>query len=391
MQSQHPLAKGPNVLGRLFLRLGMLVACLTLAGGAHAQLDNSSFYRARLDTLPLHELGLRTNVLGYFKSNEYFNRIVEGYTLPGYQLWPTLHYRAHEHLTVEAGVWLQKDFGRAGLRRIEPTLSLRLHDEHRRFIFGTLEGTVEHGLIEPLMDFERLLEQRLENGTQLIMEYPRWKLDVWSDWMRYIVPADTFQEQFFGGIYTHYDLLKDPAVHLRLPITATFFHQGGQIDVTPGQPVYTLTHFSGGLEGAWFWPGGFVDELQVKAYYTYFFEWNNPVNVYPEGNGWYLNAAVKGKFGTLMASYWKGYQFLMPTGGRLYRSLTSNVDNPGYTEQQRELLIFRILSDFHIGDQYKVVLRTEPHYDIGNRKWEYAFATYVHFDPYFVLGKVKRP
>ena len=23
--------------------------------------------------------------------------------------------------------------------------------------------------------------------------------------------------------------------------------------------------------------------------------------------------------------------------------------------------------------------------------WEYAFATYVHFDPYFVLGTVKQP
>ncbi|HAA13899.1 MAG TPA: hypothetical protein DCE41_20295 [Cytophagales bacterium] len=358
---------------------------------AWAQLDNTSFYKNRLDTLPEQEIGIRANMLGYFKSNEYFNRIVEGYTLPGFQLWPSVHYRAQEHLTVEAGVWMQKDFGSPGLRRVEPTLSLRLHDEHRRFIFGTLEGTVEHGVIEPLMDFERVLEQRLENGTQLILDYPRFRLDVWTDWMKYIFPADSAQEEFFGGIQGHYDIVSNANMRLRVPGTVQFFHRGGQIDAIPDL-VFTMTHFSGGLDWEKYSPGSFIEKVGLSGYYLYYFEWNNPVNVFPQGDGWYANAFVHGKkFGTLMLSYWQGNTFLTAVGGRLYRSQSSNWDQLDYTEEQRRLLILRIMSDFHIGDNYRVMLRTEPHYDFGNQRFEYAFATYVHFDPYFVLGTLKKP
>lgn len=368
-------------------KLFPLILCYLFLFTAQAQQNNQAFFKASLDTLPLYQLSLRTNVLGYFKSNEYFNKIVEGYTLPGFQLWPSVHYRIQEHLTVEAGVWLQKDFGSPGLRRAEPTLSLRLHDKHRRFIFGTLDGTVEHNLLEPLMDFERVLNERLENGMQLVLDYPRWKLDVWTDWMKYIFPADSAQEEFFGGIKGHYDIVKKGNYRLRVPASLMFFHKGGQIDALP-DPVFTMTHASLGLENDWTFANPHLKSFTLSGHYLYYFEWNNPVNVYPQGNGWYFNASVSGKWGTLMASYWRGHQFLTAIGGRLYRSQSSDWERPQYVEPQRELLILRIMNEFNIGD-YRIMLRTEPHYDIKNKQFEYALATYVHFDPHFLLANLK--
>ena len=375
------------------MKKGLVLTLLALSNwfaiAAIAQQDNTAFYRARLDTLPEEQITLRTHVFGYFKSNEYFNKIVEGYTLPGYQLWPSVHYRAQKHLSVEAGLWAQKDFGSPGLRAVEPTLTLSLHDEHRRFNFGTLEGTVEHGLLEPLMNFEQVMERRLENGMQVILDYDRARLDVWTDWMKYIFPGDSTQEEFTGGITGHYYLLKDERVALRLPATVMFFHRGGQIDADPN-PVFTMTHFAGGLEGTWTYPGQFIEELQLSGHYLYYLEWNNPVNVYPNGQAWYANASIKTHLGTIMASYWRGTQWLTAIGGRLYRSQSSDFDRPDYTEPTRELLIFRIMNEFHIGEDYRIMLRTEPHFDLGNQRFEYALGTYVFFDPYFVLGKTNR-
>ena len=110
-----------------------LVAVLIRVETAQAQLDNRAFTsptpgrsRETTEVLPVTdsmegvdaymapaagELRLSLHAFTFFKDNEYFNKIVDGYTLYGTQLNPQLVYYPTKDLRIEAGVFLWKDFG----------------------------------------------------------------------------------------------------------------------------------------------------------------------------------------------------------------------------------------------------------------------------------------
>ena len=88
------------------------------------------------------------------KDNEYFGPIADGYTLFGTQINPQLGYKISRYLSLEAGVFLMKDFGNKNFTTIAPTYSLRYCKNNFKMIFGNLNGSINHNLIEPLYNFE---------------------------------------------------------------------------------------------------------------------------------------------------------------------------------------------------------------------------------------------
>jgi hypothetical protein len=105
----------------------------------------------------------------YLRNTEYFNNIELGRTLFGTQLHPRLSYQPNAQTTLQAGVFLQQDFGAVpSLTLVLPTFSVKLKSKNnqRAFIFGTLEGALAHQLIEPLFDINSAILRRVENGAQ---------------------------------------------------------------------------------------------------------------------------------------------------------------------------------------------------------------------------------
>ena len=110
---------------------------------AQAQLDNEAFTgsnpgkASHLQPLPgagesvandlvlpdsaAGQLRLSVHAFTFFKDNEYFNKIADGYTLFGTQLNPQLVYYPLKELRLEAGVFLWKDFGNPTLKQVRPT------------------------------------------------------------------------------------------------------------------------------------------------------------------------------------------------------------------------------------------------------------------------------
>lgn len=191
---------------RIFLKiLVTLGAVLITVGKAQAQLDNRAFtspqpglekyiYRegilnpdginnALVDSVSrenaklraqkqleesIHADDLRLSLYSFtfFKDNEYFNKIVDGYTLFGTQLNPQLVYYPTKDLRLEAGVFLWKDFGNPELKQVRPTYRATWTVNKHQFILGNIRANLNHNYIEPLFNFERVMLNPLEEGLQ---------------------------------------------------------------------------------------------------------------------------------------------------------------------------------------------------------------------------------
>lgn len=151
------------------LKVFFLLILLIVSYFSEAQVNN----QALLHAIPLkegnaNEIRINVQALGFVKNNEYFNKIADGYTLFGYQLQPSVSYQPSKDVIIQAGVLLWKDFGAAGYEDIAPTFTIKLRRKQWELLFGTLEGNLNHGYIEPLYDFERLVSNRLEHGVQYL-------------------------------------------------------------------------------------------------------------------------------------------------------------------------------------------------------------------------------
>ncbi|ALJ01409.1 hypothetical protein DC20_11970 [Rufibacter tibetensis] len=348
------------------------------------------------------ELQIGINALGYQKNNEYFNDIAEGYTLFGYHLNPRLVYFASPTVRLDAGVQVQKDFGSRRYSLMQPTFTIRYEENGMALLFGTLEGNLNHGYIEPLYDFERVINNRLENGLQFLLNKPGAKLDVWIDWQRYLRRFDPFQEEVAGGASAELTLYRTPVsmgssendpqteTYIGLPLQFTAQHRGGQIDVTD-LPLVTLVNAAAGLVIRKNYDKDFLKALHFQPYVVGWKDFSNELNLpFQQGGGLYLNAGIDTKYQNVMLSYWRGSGYYSEMGGKLFPSVSSNLKTPDYTQKNRQLLILRFMHDINLMQGLTLTMRLEPYLDFDYPKLEFSNSLYLNFNSDFFLARLKK-
>ncbi len=392
----------------VFGGLALLSALVPLA--AHAQLDNRAFLTPlAADSGQARQLRLRAEVFFFNKDNEYFGKIADGYTLFGVAARPQLTWQPTTRVKLAAGVSFRHDFGNqlgrygaARVQQLRPTLTAVVQGgvpgHGWRFLFGSLDGHLHHGLAEPLYDFERVMVQRSEEGIQLTGDAGRLRYDAWVNWERMQYPRDSVQEAVSGGFSTLFDLVgghrtarvpgvalnaDDPApgrtFGLRVPLQFTGRHLGGQID-TIDVPLQTYFVAATGLRAIWrFDSAAFVRGVRLEALGAGFLDYSfTPRLPYPSGRGIYLNAGLETKLNTIWVSYWRGDGFASPgLGGVVYSSLGTTVQAPGHRERHRELLIVRFTHDYPLWGHGRLTTRAEPYYDLRNRRFEFNLGLYL--------------
>ena len=310
--------------------------------------------------------------LNYVKNNEYFNQIADGYTLFGYYLNPKVAYQPHEKVQIEAGVFVRKEFGTSGLKEVEPTFTVQVKQANWRFLFGNIEGSVSHRIIEPLAGFERLLNQPLEHGIQAKYQYKESFFDAWIDWQRSTLPGQANQEYIWNGLSFYSKPLQFSGSRfkdfkLQAIAQASIYHKGGQ-NIQSLQAVRTLINPALGLR---------IDKelgneqtLTFDNYYVGYFE--SP----RQGTAYYLNTFWKNPKYQIGLSYWLGHYFNSPMGGDLFQSISRKFDTD-YYEEYRNILIMRLVRDWKITKEITASLRIEPHYDFQNRIFEHSEGLYL--------------
>ena len=373
-----------------------LLISLTGSNHACAQLNNTSLQQTVVvKPENANEIRIGIHLLGFNKNNEYFNNIADGYTLFGYHLMPHITYNYGGLLQLEAGALLWKDFGDPGFYSIQPTLTAKIQQNNWALIFGTLEGNLNHGYIEPLYDFERILNDRLENGMQFLYNTEKVKLDAWIDWDKMIYNYDPDREVINGGASIALEVLKKggwegDTTSITLPFQFTAQHKGGQID-TSDLSLITVVNMAVGVEVEKKLPFEVLTRVYTKNYLLGYKDFSNEFQFpYKEGYGVYLNVGIDTKYQDVMLSYWHGNSYITELGGKLYQSASTTVTTPDFLQEERRLLILRFMKDIHLLPDLNLTLRLEPVLDLDNPKLEFSNSFYLTFDTDFFVAKPRR-
>jgi hypothetical protein len=403
-----------------------LVAVLITVGEAHAQLDNRAFTSpepgvlrdslartnedgtpltpdsiaqekaeyARAHTFRKGDLRVSLNAFVFFKDNEYFNKIVDGYTLYGTHLNPQLVYYPAKNLRLEGGVFLWKDFGNPQLKAVRPTFRATWTHGKQQIVFGNIRAHLHHNYIEPMFNFERVMLNPLEEGIQTIFRSKRFFLDQWVDWQRQQYRYSNYQEEVAGGLSTSYRTSRDNSRWTTtIPFQFTAIHHGGQID-TLDRPLQTVFNGALGLETRYKLLRPVVQGVRFQGYVVGYQDYSFTKGQFPYRNGWglYLNGTVESRILDVMVSYWQGQRFLSPLGGDFYQGASRTVSNPEFLDPKRKIILVRLMRDIRISDAAAITARVEPVYDLNSGALDYSLAMYFNFRQEWLLGNVgKRP
>jgi len=367
--------------------LGLLCAILVAAPG-WGQLNNRVFEdRMTVSPADSGKLYFGVNTLGYFKNNEYKQTIIEGYTLFGYQFQPFLSYHLTPRIRLDAGVFLQKDFGNDAYSTTAPIISLKWRNKDFSIIFGNLEGSLNHRLIEPLYNFERVMNRRLETGVQFLIDREDLFADVWLDWQYMQYWKDSKQEQLVGGVSLQKRIARLGSGELLLPVQMVMRHQGGQLD-TAGLPIQTVVNTAVGI--SWIQPlDGRLTELALNGYYVYDKDISKTRQPYLDGDGIYVNGSITTRFGLqIMASYWKAREYLAIEGGPIYQSISTQ---DGVTLQPSpHLLLLRFLYTYPVTGDLTLSIRYQPYYDFAFKTFQYSYGFYINYRARYFLANSRR-
>lgn len=381
-----------NIQGALHFFLLIFLVFFTMVAGTpvQAQLPNEAFeFRRPVVAADSQQLKLGIYLLGFSKNNEYFNKIADGYTLFGIQAAPYLTYQATPKLRIDAGLFVRNDFGEGGLTELDPLFTIRYKQGPLNVLFGTLEGSLNHRLIEPIYDFERVLTNRLEEGVQFLVQEPRTFLDVWLSWERMIYRGSSSQEELSAGISFNQRLLGEERWQLNFPLQGLVYHRGGQIDLNPN-PLVTQVNAAAGVELKRQWKRGLIRSLSLQPYVVGSRDLSHSIQApYQEGYGWYVNFSAASKHIEAMLSYWEGEGFVGPKSGALYQSVSSTFKHSEYTQKERKLLFLRLFLQVPVAPGLEVSTRFEPYYDFGLQKAEFSHGLYLNYKTSFNLLKVK--
>ncbi len=333
------------------------------------------------------KLSLEIDNLNYLRNYEYFGKIPLSYTLFGSQLIPQLKYQANPYFSVKAGIFLRREFGLDSFLSAVPVLTAKYQKKGLSFLLGKLEGALNHRFVEPIYDFESIISDRIEQGTQLILNKKNLWLDWYIDWEKAIERYAPYREEFTTGMSSRLRLINTERINLEVPLQIMLAHKGGQID-TSGLPVETLMNTAVGASFTFTADGSFLKAVRTEHFFVYYKDLSGTkLQLYKEGIGIYSSLTFKTKHFDIDTRYWKGNRFFGPRGGALYSSISEKV--PGYGEKERELVFLSFIYDKQLFPNVFIDLRLEPYYDIKNKFTEYAYSVFLRFKKDFNLKRIR--
>ncbi len=322
--------------------------------------------------MPEQKFGLRISSIAFFKNNEYFHPLVEGYTLPGFQLQPRLYYDLGEKFSLEAGVHLSQFSGKDGLNSVDP-LFRATYNATPKFsvLLGWLKGTANHQLIEPFYQWEKLYTDPLEYGVQFLVDKPGFKLDTWIDWEKYIELNDPFQEELTFGTTTKIRLLQNGLFEFWIPVQATIKHKGGQA-IAVDEPLTTHTNWVTGFNVVMNRQSQILRRLMFDFYYAGFSDFS-PQKRMPFKNGYGMYSIVTANISSFTSSlgYWRGRQFIAPHGEPLFQSVSFT--DPFITKPDRYVITFKTSYLKQIFRNVSFGAYFESYYDIKLSQMDYDY------------------
>lgn len=370
-------------------KLQIIVISLLLSPlGMKAQLNNFTLETFQhLDSIRSKQLSMQFESFSFIKNNEYFLKVADGYTLFGNILSPKIYYQPAPNVQIEAGIFARKDFGTTAFTSVQPIFTVKIQKDSAQFLIGNLEGHLNHRLVEPMLNFERVILNRQESGLQYTKRKKNTFFDSWIDWQRMIYKGSDFKEEIFAGFSWNKKLYTRSNFSISIPIQLTFQHRGGQTTIDTGQ-VITNINTAIGLEVEWR-TRSFFQNVRLQNYFVGYRQNANNHPFFPEGSAAYINLTAETKVMNFVISYWNSSGYLSDAGGDLYQSVGRTFKHGKVVEKYRNILIFRAMKDWKIMDNLYLTFRFEPYFDFNNKGFEHAESLFLSYRQRFGLGKIK--
>jgi hypothetical protein len=388
--------KGFSVTGKykqliMILRPLIIFVLSAFSHSGLAQYNNSVYFSDTcISPADSQQLYLRFGNATFLSNKEFFNPYQPGYTLTGYHLRPMLEYYPGPYTRLTAGVHLLKYSGVGRYTQTIPVFSI-----HHRFspgldlVAGTLYGSLNHGLIEPLFAFERVFTHYNESGLQLLIDQGFLEADIWLNWEKFIFAGDPFREEFTAGISSRV-LTRHGGSSFRaeLPLQLLLVHRGGQIDDS-GERMQNMVNFAGGVHLNWDISNSFFKSVGLRAYLAGFRDFSSELRYhYDKGWGIYPNIIVRTRWVEGGIGYWRGNKFVAPRGEPVFQSV-SRVD-PEIADDHRELITSKIIFNHKLTTGINLGLRFEIYHDPVAGNFDHSGGLHILIDKRFFIVKLKR-
>lgn len=331
---------------------------------------------AELNDTSAGKLALTISTSNFVKNNEYFNQMVEGYTLIGFWAEPTLEYAVGSMTSIRAGLSAVRFFGKDGFYATEPILRIRHgFTPHVSLTMGSLPYS-QYGMPAPLLDPERFYLHRVNNGALFQVSFPSFSSDSWLSWDRFSFYGDTVQELVSAGNGSLITLLQRGKFKVQLPVYLIITHRGGQV-VRPKQPIETLVNAGIGAKICWkgarlsmeFTPNGFLYQKLT----------NHPSQ--PFSKGWAFYPVLTLLHGRMIweSSWWHGQNFIAPKGELIYTQLSTY--NKDVIAKSHDVVVNKLGYRTALTHGIQLEAAVESYYFPSEKRMDYNF--WVHFNWYF--------
>lgn len=364
----------------VFLSFGM---CNNL----YSQYENSFFDNDRYESaIDSGYLQIHFDNLSYFRNAEYLSRVDKGSTYIGVNLLPYVQYSINDKAQIYGGMLVRYDFGNPEIKTIEPYFKFTYRDVLKHnIIFGNLDGTLQHKLIEPLYDYEKVITDRFEQGVQIIKPGKYLSYDIWIDWHDMIYYDDPKNEVFVAGYNAYLNPIQNDKHKLSLNTQAITVHSAGEIDKN-SSPNSVEYNFASGIEYKLTFNKN--TSLFMSGHVAYY-EDRSDVKV----NGW-LDGV--GHLGVLrfthhdyqfVLNYFDGYQFQGPWGEQLYHSMGNK--NFPIAHDYRKMIGARVGYEVNIGKNLVFLNRLGFNYNVHPNKLDVTMENYLRWHIKTLPKKVK--
>ncbi len=359
-----------------------LIVLVWLSYKGHSQLDNSFLHTANPDSLLIpnaSKFGFIIDNVNYIRNTEYRGVIEQGATWAGAQIWPSFIYRTGKNLTFKTGLFLQKDFGNNHFRTPIPTYTLSYTSKQIKVNFGTLDGSLDHNLIEPLYGLENFIDKRIENGIQIKGKFKKFAFDHWVDWEKMIYRNSRTPEIFTVGISSNFNAFKSPNVALDFPIQILGRHHGGEIYIEPHDNIRTQFNFAYGTKLSANLNSNPLTKLEFQGYLTFYEDLSpSKADSFRDGTGQFYSLKLKMKNLSVMFNYLESFQNVALLGEPLYSARSRKY--PGNYLQYQKMAMLRLMYESYVWPNCSLVGRLNAMYDFSESKVNTVMELYFKYN-----------
>ena len=336
------------------------------------------------------DLSLRIKSLNFIEDNEFFNPIVEGYTLLGFFFQPELVYTPNPKVSLRAGAHFLKYYGTEKFSQVRPVFSTTLFfSDKTSLTLGTLSGPDKHHFFDPHFYSERLYNEYIEDGIQLTHLDNRFFSDTWISWENFIFKGDSAREQFTMGESFRYTTAPVyDFIHIEVPVQLQLKHLGGQISDYP-QQMESFINIAAGLRVNFDLGGKRYGQAGVE-YLQFLNSLREGDTLYgiSHGNASWLRLHYTYKTFRFETGYWSANNFYAPNGNPIYGSVSDY--QPGVVIQKRRIINNSVSIRFLPVSSLELYFGIDLYYDIDLKRIDQAYTLHLNFDKLISLISSKR-